>query len=237
MTTHLVPPPAPVLAAPARLTTRALGLLGLGWALAYVPIHVYWALGGLSPSIGITGRQEGFEVANAGACVVIIGAGLTCLALTQRWGAALPGVLLRGTAWVGGVLGLAHWGLFTGFCGLRLAGVVAYPSGGEVTRQQLRSYDWANLGYFELWFGLMGVVLIVCARRHRTLASRIGHHQPTTPARRLGTGLSLAGIAVVVWGVFTFDPWVFAVWGPALLAAGLGALVLDHRSSVDCARS
>lgn len=233
MTTHLVPrPPARPAARPARsrVTTRTLGLLGLGWALAYVPIHVYWALGGLSTAIGITGQQEGFRVANAGACVVIVGAGGICLALTQRWGATLPGLLVRGTAWVGGVLGLVHWAVFTAFCALRLAGAVAYPSSGELTRQQLRSYDWANLGYFELWFGVMGVLLIGCARRNRTLSARTGQQQPASPVRRLGTGLSLAGIAVVVWGVFTFDPWIFTVWGPVLLAAGLAALVLDGRS-------
>lgn len=243
MATHLVPrTPARPAARPARsrLSTRTLGLLGLGWAgmvwaLAYVPIHVYWALGGLSTAIGITGQQEGFRVANAGACVVIIGAGGVCLALTQRWGAALPGVLVRGTAWVGGVLSLVHWAVFTGFCALRLAGAVAYPSSGDVTRQQLRSYDWANLGYFELWFGVMGVLLIACARRHRTLSTRTGQ-QPTTPARRLGTGLSLAGIAVVVWGVFTFDPWVFAGLGPVLLAVGLAVLLLGDRA-VGAARS
>ncbi|MEO6880393.1 MAG: hypothetical protein ABI181_05480 [Mycobacteriaceae bacterium] len=246
MTTHLLRPPAdtaptdtaPTDAAPtdtarptrARLTTRTLGLLGLGWAFTYVPIHVYWALGGLSPAIGITGQQEQFQVANAGACVVIVGAGLTCLALTQRWGAALAGGLLRGTAWVGGVLGLAHWALFTGFCALRLAGTIAYPGGGAVSTQQLRSYDWANLSYFELWFGVMGMLLIGCARRTPT-RSRRTDQQRATPARRLGTGVSLAGVAVVVWGVFTFDPWVFAIWGPALLTAGLGTLVLDGRSS------
>ena len=52
----------------------------------------------------------------------------------------------------------------------------------------------------------------------------------TWPAR-FGTGLSLTGIAVVVWGVFTFHPWVFAGWGPAVLAAGLAILILGNRTS------
>ena len=46
-------------AARPRLSTRNLGYLGLGWALAYIPVHVYWALGGLSTPIGITGHQPG----------------------------------------------------------------------------------------------------------------------------------------------------------------------------------
>lgn len=163
---------------------------------------------------------------------MIIGAGLTCLALTQRWGAALPGVLVRGTAWVGGVLSLVHWAVFTAFCALRVTGIVAYPNSGEVTRQQLRSYDWANLSYFELWFGVMGLLLIACARRHRRLERARPGAAPQVRSRwprRIGTGLSLAGVAVVVWGVFTFEPWVFAGFGPALLAVGLAVLVLGER--------
>ena len=49
------------------------------------------------------------------------------------------------------------------------------------------------------------------------------------PGPRFGTGLSLTGIAVVVWGVFTFHPWLFAGWGPAVLAAGLAILILGNR--------
>ena len=93
MTKLLVRPPAAsrrARAARPRLSARNLGYLGLGWALAYIPVHVYWALGGLSTPIGITGHQPGFRAANWGACVVIAGAALTCLTLTQRWGAALP---------------------------------------------------------------------------------------------------------------------------------------------------
>jgi hypothetical protein len=93
MTKLLLRPPAAshrTRVARSRLSTRNLGYIGLGWALAYVPVHVYWALGGLSTPIGITGHQPGFRVANWGASVVIVGAALTCLTLTQRWGAALP---------------------------------------------------------------------------------------------------------------------------------------------------
>ena len=108
-------------------------------------------------------------MANWGACVVIAGAALTCLTLTQRWGAALPAGLRRGTAWVGGVFGLAHWALYTTYCALRVAGAVGYPGDGDLTGPQMRNFDWANLGYFELWFGIMGVLLIACARRNKAL--------------------------------------------------------------------
>ncbi len=221
-------------AARSRLSIRNLGYLGLGWALAYIPVHVYWALGGLSTPIGITGHQPGFRAANWGACVVIAGAALTCLTLTQRWGAALPASLRRGTAWVGGVFGLAHWALYTTYCALRVAGAVGYPGDGDLTGQQMRNFDWANLGYFELWFGVMGVLLIACARRNKALEvlrRGAGADRRATWPARFGIGLSLTGIAVVVWGVFTFHPWVFAGWGPAVLAAGLAILVLGNRTS------
>jgi hypothetical protein len=217
-----------------RLSTRNLGYLGLGWALAYIPVHLYWAFGGLSTPIGITGHQPGFRVANWGACVVIAGAALTCLTLTQRWGSALPAGLRRGTAWVGGVFGLAHWTLYTTYCALRVAGAVGYPGDGDLTGQQMRNFDWANLGYFELWFGVMGVLLIACARRNKAqevLGRGAGANRRATWPARFGTGLSLTGIAVVVWGVFTFHPWLFAGWGPAVLAAGLAILILGNRTS------
>jgi hypothetical protein len=210
------------------LSTRALGRLGFAWALGYVPIHVYWALGGLSTPIGITGHQSGFRMANWGACVVIAGAGLTCLALTRRWGAVVPPALRRGVAWAGAAFALAHWALYSAFCGLRLAGAVGYPTDGRLTEPQMRHFDWANLGYFELWFAVMGVLLIACARRDKALQVLRG---PTVRARSSvaaqgGTALTLAGIATVVWGVFTFAPWIFAVCGPALLATGLAILTV-----------
>ncbi|HEU5006372.1 MAG TPA: hypothetical protein VFT67_05345 [Jatrophihabitantaceae bacterium] len=207
-----------------RIATRTLGRAGFWWALAYVPIHVYWGLGGSSTPIGITGAQDDFAVANWGACVVITGAGLVCLSLTSRWGQLLPAALRRGTAWVGGAAALAHWVLFTVASTLRLVGVVGYPSHGDVTAAQLRGFDWANLAYFELWFGVMGVLLVLCARRDRALEALRGRPMPLTRTARLGTGLSLAGIGVVVWGVFTFDAWLFVAVGPAVLAAGLGIL-------------
>ena len=211
------------------ISTRTLGRAGLGWALAYVPIHVYWGLGGTSTPIGITGTRANFAVANWGACVVITGAGLVCLSLTTRRGQLLPGALRRGTAWVGGVLALAHWVLYTVASALRLTGALGYPADGEVTADQLRGFDWANLAYFELWFGVMGVLLIACARRSEALDTLRGRPLPLTRTARWGTGLCLTGVAVVIWGVFTFDAWLFVAGGPAVLAAGLGVLALGRR--------
>lgn len=208
---------------------RLLGFVGFGWAVSYLPVHVYWALGGVSTPIGITGDPSGFRAANWGACLVILGAGLTCLSLLQPWGSAVPAGLRRGTAWVGGLFGLAHWLLFSGFCALRVAGVVGYPAAGDPSEQQLRRFDWANLGYFELWFGVMGLLLILCARRSKSLELSTEHRAVNTRSRA-GTALSLIGIAIVLWGVFTLDPWVFALCGPGVLGAGLLTLLNRERN-------
>jgi hypothetical protein len=208
------------------VSTRALGYAGLAWALSYIPIHVYWALGGTSDSIGITGDQAHFGAANWGAGMVILGAGLVSLSLTSGWGERLPGRLRRGVAWVGGLFGLAHWLLYTTYCSLRLAGVVAYPDDVDLTRHQLRGFDWANVAYFELWFGVMGVLLVLGARRHKKLGAA---DVRLTPRERVSTAVSLAGVLVVLWGVFTFDPWLFAAVGPAVLGIGLLAMVRRPR--------
>lgn len=214
------------------IRTRTLGILAAAWALSYLPIHVYWALGGTSTPIGITGHRAGFRAANWGACLVIAGAGLTGLSLTQHWGEALPAGLRRGMAWVGGVAGLAHWLLYTVASTLRLTGVLGYPSDGDATPTQLRHFDWANIGYFELWFGVMGVLLIACARRNRAL-ERVQRRLRAPSAARLANVLILAGIATVIWGVFTFQPWIFAGGGPALVGAGvLAGIAMNRQGSL-----
>jgi hypothetical protein len=289
-----------------------IGYAGFFWALSYIPIHVYWALGGLTPAIGLTTSDHDARMANWGASVVILGAGLTSLALVQRWGTVLPAVLLRGTAWVGAVFGLLHFLAFSAASALRLVGVVGYPHDAELTPQEMDTYDIANLLYFELWFGIMGLLLIAGLRQdqrrhdpsaapgvpslpawvprarwtrllsiavlgavaavhqawafgvdwlitarpndavprlidlaetgsYRPVASAIGGLLLTlalavvsgrkTAWRRGGTGLTLAGILTVVWGVFIFDAWTFAGYGPALTGSGLLTLVAYSASA------
>jgi hypothetical protein len=228
------------------IATRRLGYVAAAWAATYVPIHVYWALGGTSTPLGITGERPGFQAANWGASLVIAGAGLTCLSLTSPWGARLPVGLRRGLAWVGGVAGLVHWLLYTVASTLRLTGVVGYPADGGVTAAQLRRFDWVNVGYFELWFGVMGVLLLACVRRNRVLEPSERHgalapgerHRRRPGATGVATALMLAGAATVLIGVFTFQPWVFAAWGPALLAGGaLVAVSANRRRDSDEANS
>jgi len=213
-------------------SNRTLAYVGFAWALSYLPIHIYWALGGLNPSIGIDGTQPGFRAANWGACVVIVGAALTCLSLVHRWGHPLPRGLRQGTAWVGGVFGILHWVVFSVGSVLRLAGAVDYPTG-LVSVGKLRHFDWANVGYFEPWFGVMGLLLIACARRSRS-RERAAAPAAVSSWRRAGMALTVIGLTTVLWGVLNFNVWVFAGYGPAVFVLGL--LTLRLRGSQSAVR-
>ncbi|MQA97546.1 MAG: DUF3995 domain-containing protein [Streptosporangiales bacterium] len=206
------------------------GYVGLAWAISYIPIHVHWALGGVTPSIGIAESTPQLRAANWGACLVIAGAGLVCLALTQGGGgriaAALPRPLLHGMAWIGGVFGILHGVAFTVASALRLLGVVGYPEAGHITPEMMRGYDWFNVLYAEPWFVVMGVLLIAASRFARHRDRDLPPVRPT-PRRRAAVVLTLAGVATVVGGVFLMNPWVFALYGPALTGAGLLALYLS----------
>lgn len=176
--------------------TSRLGTIGACWAIAYVPIHVFWALGGTLAPFGIADPGPDWALANWAACVLIVGAGLICLSLTRRWGAVLPCVLRRRTALAAGGLALAHWAVFT----VQLA----------VTGPDL--WGWWNLLVFEPWFAVMGVLLFACARRAET---------DDVPVSRAGTAITLVGVVATVLGVVAFTPWLFLGIGPAVSLAGL----------------
>lgn len=173
------------------------GYAGFGWALAYIPIHIYWALGGSAAFLGLTHLTPEFAIANWGASVVILGAALVSLALVRPWGRLLPRWALLGAAWIGAAAGILHWAAFTAVAVTRLSGP-----------------DWWNLLVFEPWFLLMGVFLIVAAVQSRRLFPR--------GERRLWSAiLLLSGLVVVLWGVYSFNLWLFLLYGPAIMLVGL----------------
>ncbi|MGH3095249.1 MAG: hypothetical protein ACRDMV_04525 [Streptosporangiales bacterium] len=195
---------------------------GAAWAASYLPVHLYWASGGAWSTIGIDSVSTRFALANIAACIVIAGAGLTCLSLVQGWGSLLPGWLRHGTAWFGAIFGLLHAAVFGAAAIVRLVDD-HYPAGGTVSAAQLRAYDIANLVYFEPWFAVMGGLLIACSlygRRHR-LAVSAGHG--TYPL--LASALLLAGVVACVLGTYAFQVWLFVGVGPALLLAGSAVMV------------
>ncbi|WP_163509382.1 DUF3995 domain-containing protein [Fodinicola acaciae] len=181
------------------MTRRWGGYAGFWWALAYVPIHVYWAFGGSAAFLGLTRSTPEFALANWGACVVIVGAALVSLALVRDWGRLAPRWALQGTAWIGAVAGILHWAASTTVALTRLSGP-----------------DWWNLLVFEPWFLLMGIFLIVAAIQNLRLFPRGERSGGVVPATFL-----LGGLIVVLWGVYTFNAWLFLLYGPAIMLAGL----------------
>lgn len=194
---------------------------GAAWAASYLPVHLFWASGGTWSTIGIDTVTTDFALANVAACIVIAGAGLTCLSLVRRWGTLLPGWLRHGTAWFGAVFGLLHAAVFGALAVMRLVGD-HYPTGGSVSAAQLRAYDIANLAYFEPWFAVMGALLIATSlygRRHRLAVSAAHGAYPL-----VASALLLAGVVASVIGTYTFQLWLFGGAAPALLLAGLGVM-------------
>jgi hypothetical protein len=179
--------------------------------------------------LGIHTVDATFALGDVTACIVLVGAGLTCLSLVQPWGRLLPRVLRHGLAWVGGVFGIVHALLFGVTALLRMGAVLPYPhsTGAGVTVTELRHFDLANVLYFEPWFAIMGALLIgtsVHAGRRR-----LGEPTTSAPTAWLPTVLLMAGVCAVVAGTFTFQVWLFAGAGPVLVAAGALLLLIGAR--------
>ncbi|MPZ62823.1 MAG: DUF3995 domain-containing protein [Propionibacteriales bacterium] len=208
--------------------SRLLTWAGALWALQYIPIHVYWAMGGTTGFLGIEDLGEDFQTANWAASVVIAGAGLVSLSLVQSWGRLVPSAVRHGLAWVGGIVAIVHGIAFAVPSALRLAGVLDYRTDPDFTSDQLRNLDWANLLYFEPWFTIMGILLIVgsqSVRRHSRDVPRDGR-----VLRGTAYTLLIVGIFVAVWGVFTFDVLTYLLPGVVLTAAGFALALFAHRT-------
>ena len=199
------------------------GYAGCVWALAYVPIHLYWALtGSLRPFGELPGSltETAWRQGNWAASVVITGAALECLALVQPWGHRLPRPILLGVARVGAGFAVLHWVAYTAAPLLIMLGL----ADGEVTR-----FDRWNVLVFEPWFLGMGVLLATAARQNHRRHRETAVSQPTDaaapppPVGKMSSAFVSVGALVVLLGVMAFDVWTFAVVGPSLI--GIGALL------------
>ncbi len=208
--------------------TRWAGRAGCAWALAYVPIHVYWALtgstwpvGDLPESIAGSWRQT-----NWAASVVITGAAVLSLALVQPWGRRLPRWMLLGVAWLGAVFALLHTAGQTTQIVLNMTGV----TDGAVT-----TFDRWNLFVFEPWFMVMGILLAVAAVQFARRAEGPGPARPgpapSSPLATVSAGFVLVGALVVLVGVMAFEPWAYAAVGPGLLGVGAAGRLAARRRS------
>jgi len=204
------------------------GYAGCAWALAYVPIHVYWALTGSAwpfNELPESLSDAQWRQANWGACAVIVGAAVVSLALVQHWGRRLPRPLLLGVAWVGAVFAVLHWVAFSAAILLNMIGV----TDGAVT-----TFDRWNLFAFEPWFLGMGLLLAGAAAQNTRRLKQFDVARILSVPRSLGeiasAALILGGAVAVLVGVMTFHVWAYAVVGPCLFGIGMLIRVVARRS-------
>lgn len=193
--------------------------LGVAWALAYLPIHIYWALsGGVWPMEELPEVLEAAEwkQANWGASVLIVGAALVCLALDRPWADVLPRWMVLGVAYVGAAFAVLHWVVFSAESVSRMVGVIDLP---------VTNFTRWNLFVFEPWFLGMGVLLAFAARHRARRPRRAPAAEPASGGWGLAGAASvtlvLGGLVVVLFGVMTFSVVTFLAFGPALMLAGL----------------
>jgi Protein of unknown function (DUF3995) len=136
-------------------------------ALAGIPIHLYWALGGTwgLPGGAATARVPGLHLANAIVSVLLaVGAALV-FGLSRLWARRLPALVMLAPLWLGSVVSISHglYGMVTK--GLYVAGThsaVSYP--GRLTAAQKNHAALLDLGVFEPWFLIQGLLLLFAGR-------------------------------------------------------------------------
>jgi hypothetical protein len=145
-------------------------------AVAGIPIHLYWALGGTwgLPGAAATADLPGLRATNAIVSVLLaVGAALV-FGLSMPWARRPPAVVLLTPLWLGSVVSISHglYGMVTK--GLFVAGAqsaVSYPE--PLTAAQKNHAALLDLGLFEPWFLLQGLLLLLAGRWFaRTAAGR-----------------------------------------------------------------
>ena len=145
-------------------------------ALAGIPIHLYWALG------GTWGLPGGAATAACPACTRPTRSSRSCWRSGRRWFSGSPGpglvvrrpVVMLTPLWLGSVVSVSHglYGMVTK--ALYVAGAhsaVSYPE--PLTAAQKNHAALLDLGVFEPWFLIQGLLLLFAGRWFaRTAAGR-----------------------------------------------------------------
>jgi hypothetical protein len=164
-------------------------------ALAGIPIHLYWALGG---TWGLPGGSAAAGLPEVRAANMAVSALLACAVaflygLTRPWSRRPPALFMLAPVWAGSVVCISHslYGIVTK--GLFVAGVrsaVSWP--GHLTGAQENVAALYDLGVFEPWFLIQGLLLALA-----------GHWFARTPAwrRRWTSSLAAAVVLVDVFGI------------------------------------
>jgi hypothetical protein len=144
--------------------------------LAGLPIHLYWALGGTwgLPGGAATAGLPGLHATNMAVSVLLaVGAALV-FGLSRPWARRPPALVMLAPLWLGSVVSLSHglYGMATK--ALYVAGahsVVSYPE--PLTAAQKNHSALLDLGLFEPWFAIQGLLLLLAGRWFaRTAAGR-----------------------------------------------------------------
>jgi len=159
-------------------------------ALAGIPIHLYWAAGGTwgLPGGAAAADLPGVRATNLAVSILLACAAVFLYGLTRPWSRRPPALLMLAPVWGGAVVCLSHglFGMTTK--SLYASGVqsaVAWP--GHLTAAQKNLAALYDLGLFEPWFLIQGLLLALA-----------GHRFACTAAGRRRWTLSLAAGIVLI---------------------------------------
>jgi hypothetical protein len=137
-------------------------------AVAGIPVHLYWALGGTwgYPGGTATATMPGLRAVNLVVSVLLACGAVYVYGLTRPWARRPPALLVLAPVWAAAVVCVSH-GLFgIATKGLYLAGLrsaVSWPEHG-LTAGQKNLAALHDLAIFEPWFLVLGFLLALAGR-------------------------------------------------------------------------
>jgi hypothetical protein len=205
-------------------------LLGITWGAAAVAL-LHWAALSVLTALKLTGvipyeakdayftvdklasidrwNLFVFEPWFLGLGVFLIIAALQSRKLVKVWDSEPSPVLPRWMTATGWARQLALLGL-----AVALAVHVVWATG---SRLLLAAPANTGIGRLNDWWVYDSFVAVLCA-----VAAYLVYTKAVTRTARVMSGLiTMAGFLQVMWGVFTFDWWIFAVYGPFVTGIGL----------------
>ena len=137
-------------------------------AVAGIPVHLYWALGGAwgYPGGTTTATMPGLRAVNLVVSALLACGAVYLYGLTRPWARRPPALLVLAPVWAAAVVCVSH-GLFgIATKGLFLAGLksaVSWPEHG-LTAGQKNLAALHDLAIFEPWFLVLGFLLALAGR-------------------------------------------------------------------------
>ncbi|MGH3174649.1 MAG: DUF3995 domain-containing protein [Streptosporangiaceae bacterium] len=137
-------------------------------AVAGIPVHLYWALGGTwgYPGGAATAGLPGLRAVNLVVSALLACGAVYLYGLTRPWARRPPALLVLAPVWAAAVICVSH-GLFgIATKGLYLAGLKSAVSWPEhaLTAGQKNLAALHDLTIFEPWFLILGLLLALAGR-------------------------------------------------------------------------